>query len=101
MLESWSIGQAVQKLSSRKKRRLTFGCCDVALDPMTFTSELDLDMVVTYLHVKNKSVGQAVQKSSSEKENETFGCCDLALDPMTFTSELDVDMVVTYLHTKN
>ena len=31
----------------------TFGCCDLALDPMTFTSELDLDMVVTYLHAKN------------------------------------------------
>ena len=29
------------------------GCCDLELDPMTFTSELDLDMVVTYLHAKN------------------------------------------------
>ena len=33
--------------------KLTFGCCDLALDPVTFTSELDLDMVVTYLHAKN------------------------------------------------
>ena len=33
--------------------KLTFGCCDLALDPMTFTSELVLDMVVTYLHAKN------------------------------------------------
>ena len=32
--------------------KLTFGCCDVALDPMTFTSELDLHMVVT-LHAKS------------------------------------------------
>ena len=28
-------------------------CCDPDLDHMTFTSELDLDMVVTYLHAKN------------------------------------------------
>ena len=33
--------------------KLTFVCCDLELDPMTFTSELDLDMVVTYLHVTN------------------------------------------------
>ena len=26
--------------------KLTFGCCDLALDPVSFTSELDLDMVV-------------------------------------------------------
>ena len=52
MLKIRLIGQAVQKLSSRKENE-TFGCCDLALDPMTFTSELDLDMVVTYLHAKN------------------------------------------------
>ena len=52
MLNIRSIGQAVQKLSSGKENE-TFGCCDFALDPMTFTSELDLDMVVTYLHAKN------------------------------------------------
>ena len=45
------IGQTVQKLSSRKKE--TFGCCDLALDPMTFTPEFDVDMAVTYLHVKS------------------------------------------------
>ena len=28
-------------------------CSDLDLDPMTFTSELDLDMVATYLHAKN------------------------------------------------
>ena len=33
--------------------KLTFGCCDLTLDHMTFTSEVDLDMVVTYLHAKN------------------------------------------------
>ena len=33
--------------------KLTFGWCDLALDPMTFTSELDLDIVVIYLHAKN------------------------------------------------
>ena len=53
MLIIRSIGQVIQKLSYGKKRKLTFGCCDLALDPMTFTSELDLPMVVTYLHVKN------------------------------------------------
>ena len=31
----------------------TFDCCDLVLDPMTFTSEVDLDMVVTYLYAKN------------------------------------------------
>ena len=51
MLKIRSIGQAVQKLSSGKETQ-TFGCCDLDLDPMTFTSELDLDMVVTYLLAK-------------------------------------------------
>ena len=37
----------------KKEMKLTFGCCDLALGPMTLTSELDLDMVVTYLHAKN------------------------------------------------
>ena len=32
---------------------MTFGCCDLALDPMTFTSEPDLDIVVTYLLARN------------------------------------------------
>ena len=44
------------------KKYETFGCCDLALDSMTFTSELDLDMVVTYLHAKIRSIGQALQK---------------------------------------
>ena len=38
-------------------------CYDLDLDPLTFTSELDLDMVVTYLHAKNlgnKSSGSKV-----------------------------------------
>ena len=52
MLKIRSISQAAQKLSSGKENK-TFGCCDLDLDPMTFTSELDLDMVVTYLHAKN------------------------------------------------
>ena len=51
MLKIKSIGQAVQKLSSGKENE-TFGCCDLDLDPMTFILELDLDMVVTYLHAK-------------------------------------------------
>ena len=69
---------------------------------MTFTSELDLDMVVTYLHAKK--LGQQVQQFKSyhpEKRKLAFGCCDLALDPMTFTSVPDLDMVVTYLHARN
>ena len=28
-------------------------CCDLDLDPLTFPLEVDLDMVVTYLHAKN------------------------------------------------
>ena len=52
MLKIRSIGEAVQKLSSGKVNE-PFGCCDLALDPMTFTPELDVDMVVTYLHAKN------------------------------------------------
>ena len=52
MLKIRSISLAVQKLSSGKENQ-TFGCCDLHLDRMTFISELDLDMVVTYLHAKN------------------------------------------------
>ena len=52
MLKIRPIGQAVQKLSSGKENE-TFGYCDLAIDPMTFTSEPNLDMVVTYLHAKN------------------------------------------------
>ena len=51
MLKIRSIGQAVQKLSSGKMK-LSFGCCDLALDPATFTSELYLDMAVAYVHAK-------------------------------------------------
>ena len=51
MLKLRSIDQVVQKLSSGKENE-TFGCCDLNLDPMTFISELDLDMVVTYLRFK-------------------------------------------------
>ena len=61
MLKIRSISKAVQKLSSGKEKK-TFGCCDLDLDPMTFTSELDLDMVVTYLHAKNY-----IHRSSSSK----------------------------------
>ena len=42
--------------------KLTFGCSDLALDPVNFTSHLDLDMVVTYLHAKNE-----VNRSSGSK----------------------------------
>ena len=52
MLKIRSIGQVVQKLSSRKVK-ITFGCCDLALDPMTFTSQLDIGMVVANLHTRN------------------------------------------------
>ena len=53
MLKIKLMGQAVQKLSSgQNKMKLTFSCCDLALGDMTFVSELDLDMVVTYLHAK-------------------------------------------------
>ena len=83
--------------------KLAFGCCDLALDLVTFRSELDLDMVVTYFHAKNyvnRSSGSKVI-IWTKKMKLSFGYCDLALDPMTFTSELDLDMVVTYLHAKN
>ena len=52
MLKIRSIAQTVQKLSSGKEKE-TFGCYDFGLDPMIFTSELDVDMVVTYMHTKN------------------------------------------------
>ena len=69
---------------------------------MTFTSELDLDMVVTYVHGKNEVNRSSGSKNyHPEKLKLNFGCCDLALDPMTFTSELDLDMVVTYVHARN
>ena len=32
---------------------MKLGCCDLALDLVTFTAELDINMVVTYLHAKN------------------------------------------------
>ena len=51
MLKVRPISQAVQKLSSGKENK-TFGCCDLDRDPMTFTSELNLDKLVTYLHAK-------------------------------------------------
>ena len=82
--------------------KLTFGCGDLALGPVTFTSEPDLDMLSDYLHAKiyvKRSSGSKV--IIWEKMKLTFGCCDLLLDPITFTSELDLDMVATYLHAKN
>ena len=72
-------------------------CCDLDLDPLTFISDVDQDMIVTYLHAKNY-----INRSSSSKvmvgwkEYEAFGCCDVALDPTTFTLELDLDIVVAY-----
>ena len=53
MLKIRSIGEAVQMSLAYPEMKLTFGCCDLALDPMTFTSELDLDVVVTYWLAKN------------------------------------------------
>ena len=50
-LQSKANRPLVLKLVGEKNE--TFGCCDLALEPMTFTAELDLDMVVTYLHAKN------------------------------------------------
>ena len=46
MLKIRSIG-CVLKVIIRKKMKISFGHCDLTLDPVTFTSELDLDMVVT------------------------------------------------------
>ena len=101
MLKIRPIGDAVQKLSSRKGKK-TFGCSDLALGPMTFTSEIDLDMVVTYLHAKNLANRSSGSKVIIWKKRKlTFGCCDLDLNSMTFTSQHDLDTVVTYLYTKN
>ena len=74
MLKIRSISLAVQKLSGKENE--TFGCCD--LDPMTFTSEHDLDMVVAYLHAKIRSSGSKVIIGM-----HTFGCCDLDLGTQT------------------
>ena len=50
-----SIGQAVQKLEHRNTHTISFFANnDLDLDPMTFISELDLDIIVTYLHAKNE-----------------------------------------------
>ena len=59
MLKIKSIGQAVQKLSSGYTQTDT----QTALDLVTFTSEHDLDMVVTYLHAKK--LGQWVKRFKS------------------------------------
>ena len=72
-----------------------FGCCDLALDPMTFTSDHDLDMVVTYLHAKN-----LVNRSSSSKVIIQIHTL-LAAVTLTLVLILDLAMVVTYLHAKN
>ena len=37
-------------------------CCDLDLDPLTFISFVDLDIIVTYLHAKN-----LINRSSSSK----------------------------------
>ena len=70
MLKIRLIGQAVQKLSGKENE--TLGCCDLALDPVTFTSELDLGMVGTTCMLEIKSIGQAVQKLSSGKNETNF-----------------------------
>ena len=70
MLKIRSIGQAVQKLLFRKENE-TFDCCDLVLDPRTFTSELDLDMVVTYLHAKNEVNRSSGSKVIIQKKKET------------------------------
>ena len=41
---------------------------DFDLGPITLALKLDLDMVVTYLHAKIRSIGQAVQKLSLGKK---------------------------------
>ena len=56
------------KVIIQKKMKQTLGCCDLALDLVTFRSELDLDMVVTYLQLKIRLIDQAVQKLSSAQK---------------------------------
>ena len=68
------------------KKYETFGCCDLELDPITFTSESDLDMLKLGQWVKQ------FKRYHPQKIKLTFGCCDFALDPVTFTSELDLDI---------
>ena len=57
----------VQKLSFRQTHRQCirlefFRYCDLELDPMTFISECDLDIIVTYLNAKN-----AINRSNGSK----------------------------------
>ena len=86
-----------------------FCYCDLELDHITFISELDLVIVVTYLHAKNevnRSNGSKVRLLFGQTHRqciklELFHYCDLELDPMTFISERDLDIVVTYLNDKN
>ena len=57
-----------------------FNRCDLDLDPMTFISELDLDMIKTYYILSS---------------------CDLDLDPMTLILELELDTIKIYQYTKD
>ena len=49
MIQKLSFGQTVYKIGVT-----VFHYCDLDLDPMIFTSEHDLDIVVTYLNTKNE-----------------------------------------------
>ena len=80
MLKIRSIGHAVQKLSSGKIK-LTFGSCDLTLDPMTFTSELDLDMVVNYLHAKNQVNRSSGSRVIIRKKRKLFAVVTLHFIP--------------------
>ena len=75
-------------------RKLTFGYCNLAVDLMTFTSELDLDIVVTNLHAKNWVNKSSGSKVIIRKIMKLLAAVTLQLT-MTFTSELDLDIVVT------
>ena len=47
--------------------------CDLDLDQMTLILKFDLDLVVTYLHTKMRSIGQGVQQLWPEnKDTQTY-----------------------------
>ena len=77
----------VQKLQlvTNTKHLVIFNVCDLDLDPMSLTLKLYLDVVVTYLHDKNKinrSMGSIVM-AWINTDGQTDGQIDRQTDRQT------------------
>ena len=78
-----SIGQGVQELEHGMTHRIRFFVNnDLDLDPMTFISELDLDIIVTYLQAKNevnRSSGSGVRaRNDTQTHRQTDRQTDMS-----------------------